>query len=302
MYPMFLVPHPDTPMVTFNHVWPLITQGSPLVAGLLVLDVVLILFFAALHLRLLVWNLGQFRAYSESQAFLNARGTAAEIGDMALPLTLAMAINVLFVLGALLVPDLWRVVEWLFPGAMLAFLAVGVLALCWLIDHLSRVLVHGGLDGASQNSLSPLLGVFTLAMVAVGLAAPAAMSQVQAVKVVAIVLALFFFSAAVLLALVQLATGLSRHAGARHRQGRQPQPVDHDPHPHPAGHRLGCACRTGWTTPLAATPRRRRNSASPPACFRCSSSLGCWAGRSCSATATSATPCGAGKATPAASR
>lgn len=207
MYPMFLVPHPDTPMVTFDHLWPLIIGGSPLVAGLLLLDVALIVFFAALHLRLLAWNLGQYRAYRTSQAFLNARGTTAEIGVMALPLTLAMSINVLFVLGALLVPQLWSAVEWLFPGSLLAFLAVGVLALRQLTDHLSRVLVHGGLDGTSQNSLSPLLAVFTLAMVAVGLAAPAAMSQVTAVRTVAILLSLFFFSVAVLLALVQLPLG-----------------------------------------------------------------------------------------------
>lgn len=208
MYLMFLVPHPDTPMVTFDHLWPLITGGPTWQALLIVADLLVIVALAALHFRLLAWNLGRWRAWrpsAEGQAFAAGPGAPAL---MALPLTLAMTINVCFVLGALLVPGLWTVVEWLFPGALLAFAAVGVLALRQLLDHVGRRLVQGGLGDEQHNSLAPLMAVFALSMVAVGLAAPAGMSHVPTTQMAGFLLSAFFAVVAVLLAVPLLTQGV----------------------------------------------------------------------------------------------
>lgn len=207
MYLMFLVPHPDTPMVTFEHLWPLLTGERTALALLIVLDLLVIVALAVLHLRLLAWNLGLWRAWrpsAQGQAFAQGPGALAL---MALPLTLAMTINVLFVLGALFVPGLWGVVEWLFPGALAGFTAVGVLALRQLFDHLGRRLAQGGLGDEQHNSLAPLLAVFALSMVAVGLAAPAGMSQVLPTQLIAFLLSAFFAVVAVLLGVLLLAQG-----------------------------------------------------------------------------------------------
>jgi hypothetical protein len=48
---------------------------------------------------------------------------------MAIPLTFAMTINVCFVLGALFVPGLWDIVEYLFPFALIGFATVGYYAI-----------------------------------------------------------------------------------------------------------------------------------------------------------------------------
>lgn len=207
LYPMFLIKHPDTPMVTFNHLWPILTDGNLLSAALLALDLLVILFFAVLHIRLLAWNIREYRLFRQTEAFTRLMGSNAEISLMAIPLTLAMTINVMFVLGALFVPNLWSVVEWLFPGALVGFMAVGVYAMRILVTYFARVLAEGGVDFASNNSLAPMIAIFALAMIAVGLAAPAAMSQIQTVQVISIVLSLFFFSAAALLAVIKLVLG-----------------------------------------------------------------------------------------------
>jgi len=121
LYPMFLIKHPDTPMVTFNHLWPLLTGDNPWLSALLALDLLVILFFAVMHFRLLAWNLREYALFKQSEAYAKLMSSNAEISLMAIPLTLAMSINVMFVLGALFVPNLWSVVEWLFPGAILGF-------------------------------------------------------------------------------------------------------------------------------------------------------------------------------------
>lgn len=207
MYPFFFIKHPDTPMLTFNHVWPLLTGDDPWIAGLLALDLAAIAYLAYLHFRLLFWNFREYRLFRQSDSFAAFMSSNAEITLMAIPLTLAMSVNVLFVLGALFVPNLWSVVEWLFPGAILAFFAIGVLALRILVRYFARVLAKGGVDFATNNSLAPMIAIFALAMISVGLAAPAAMSHVKAVQTISMLLSLFFLSAAVLLALIKLVLG-----------------------------------------------------------------------------------------------
>jgi hypothetical protein len=45
-----------------------------------------------------------------------------------MPLALAMSVNVGFILGLTFVPGLWNIVEYMFPAAMVAFLAIGAIA------------------------------------------------------------------------------------------------------------------------------------------------------------------------------
>ncbi|WP_006788116.1 TsoY family (seleno)protein [Thiorhodospira sibirica] len=207
MYPMFMVPHPDTPMITFNHLWPILTGDNLWLAGLIALNLLAVAFFAVLHFRLLAWNLREFMLFRRTPAFDKLRQSNGKISLMAVPLTLAMTINVCFVLGALFVPNLWSVVEYLFPVAILGFLAVGIYALKILTAYFARVLTEGGMDFASNNSLSPMIAIFALAMIAVGFAGPGAMSEVRVMNAIGISLSLFFLSAAVLLAVIKLVMG-----------------------------------------------------------------------------------------------
>lgn len=207
MYPMFIIKHPDTPMVTFNHLWPVLTQGSLLSQVLLAADLVLMLVFALLHIRLLLWNISEYRQYRKTEAYQQLKQSNAEVSLMAIPLTLAMTINVAFVLGAVLVPGLWTVVEYLFPFAILGFLAVGIFALKILGNYFTRLFTKGDFDFVSNNNLSQMTAIFALAMVAVGLAAPGAMSHFKVVNAVGIFFSVFFLSLAILLMVIKLVLG-----------------------------------------------------------------------------------------------
>jgi hypothetical protein len=80
------------------------------------------------------------------------------------------------------------------------------------------MLVHAEFDFAENNSLAPMVAIFALAMIAVGLAAPGAMSKNESVSALGIGLALFFTTVAVLLMVIKLVLGF----GAMLRHGIRP--------------------------------------------------------------------------------
>lgn len=207
MYPMFLVNHPDTPIPTFNHLWPILAAPVSWQSVLLGLDLLAVLFFAYLHFRLLFWNIREYRLFRQTEAYDKLRDSNAEISLMAIPLTLAMSINTMFVLGGLFVPNLWSVVEFLFPLALTGFTAIGLYALKILTTYFARTLTNGNVDFSTNNSLAPMIAIFALAMIAVGFAAPAAMSENRAMITLGMLASLFFLTIAALLAIVKLVHG-----------------------------------------------------------------------------------------------
>lgn len=96
---------------------------------------------------------------------------------MAAPLTFSMMINVLFVLGAVFVPNLWKVIEILLPFALVGFFAVGVYALKLFVPMMTRFMTEKTFNVDANNNFSQLLTVFAFTMIAVGFAAPGAMSE-----------------------------------------------------------------------------------------------------------------------------
>lgn len=207
MYPMFMIQHSDTPLVTFKHLYPILTGDNLVMGGLLVLDLVAVLFFSFLHFRLLLWNFSELKCFRKSASCTELKKSNAEVSLMVIPLTLAMSINVAFILGALFIPGLWQFVEYLFPFALLGFFAVGIQALRILGTYFTRLFTAGDFDFASNNNLSQMIAIFALAMISVGLAAPGAMSQHIQINAIGIFLSIFFLSLAMVLAIVKLVLG-----------------------------------------------------------------------------------------------
>ena len=207
IYLMFLTPHPDTPIPTWESLMAAFQTGNPWMQGLIALSMLGLAFFALLHIRMLVWNSVEYLRYKRTDAYQGLRQSNGEVQLMALPLTFAMTINVGFALGAVFVPKLWSVVEYLFPAALVAFGITGVFALKILMSFMARALSTGSFDCTRNNSLSQLLAVFALTMVGVGFSASAAMSHVALTSGIAMILALMFLSFAALLGVIVLVLG-----------------------------------------------------------------------------------------------
>ncbi len=207
MYLMFMIPHKGVPMTTFEFFYPALMKQDWF-SIVCVICVVGIAYFTFLHFKLLIWNIQQFRLYRQSPAYQTLIHSNAEVTLMSIPLTLSMTINVCFVLGALFVPHLWDFVEYLFPFAILGFLSTGFFALKIFMRYFARLIVKGDFDFASNNNLSQMISIFAFAMVAVGLAAPGAMSHHLVVNAIAIFASIFFSTIAVGLLFVKLLFGL----------------------------------------------------------------------------------------------
>jgi hypothetical protein len=206
MYLMFLVPHKGVPLATFDFVYGAIMKGTWL-SAVSVLAVLFIIAFAVLHFKLLIWNIKQYNAFKETEAYNTIKTTNAEVTLMALPLTFAMTINVCFVLGAVFVPGLWSIVEYMFPFALIGFAVVGYYALKIFLEYFNRLLMSGDFDFTNNNNLSQMLSIFAFSMVAVGFAAPGAMSHHIEVNAIGIFGAIFFSAIAMLLLIIKLILG-----------------------------------------------------------------------------------------------
>ena len=212
MYLMWMIPHHGYPMPTWEHLkhaWETTTASGMPMAPIILIGSVGVFSLAGLHFWLLIWNIRQLKHPLNKYALTNLRQSPAELQFMAIPLTLAMTVNVCFALAALFVPNIWSVVEFLFPFALLAFSAIGWYALKVYGSYMGRMLINGGYRIEEHNNLSGLIAVFTFAMLSVGFAAPAAMSHVKTIAAVAASLSILFFVLAVIVGLIVLVTGVT---------------------------------------------------------------------------------------------
>jgi hypothetical protein len=209
LYFLFLVPHPATPMVTADDLLALWAAGPEWLRPLLLLGVGGIVAMAALHLRLLVWNLAHYRRWRRSEAYPRMVAANKDVALMTLPLTLTMTINVLFVVGSVLVPGLWGYAEYLFPGVLVVLLVIGVWALRLYGGYLARLVMTGSFDFIGNANLGQMMPIFAFAMIAVAFAAPGAMSHNQVVNAFGLFFAIFFLSLSALLGGVKLVVGVN---------------------------------------------------------------------------------------------
>ena len=208
MWLLFWVPHAGRPVPVFEDIAAAFGGGAPLMQLMIALALAGIAAMAFLNLRSLVWNIVQIRRFVRDAGYARFRTSNAETQMMAMPLAMAMSVNVAFILGLVFVPGLWSIREWLFPAAIAVFLAIGAVAFRHLGHFLGRVVGHGGFDHGANNSFAQKLPAFALAMIGVGLAAPAAMSSNAVTVGMSLVLSTFFLAAALVIAIVALIFGL----------------------------------------------------------------------------------------------
>ena len=246
MWLMFWIPHPGKTVPVFEDIMAAFAAGHVTTQAMIVAAMAGIAFFAFQNIHLLIWNLRRYAAWRKTDAFQAFAKTNAQSQILALPLALAMAVNGGFIIGLVFVPGLWAVVEYLFPLAMVAFFAIGVLALKQYGNVLGRVLTEGSFNCAANNNFGQILPAFAFAMVGVGLSAPAAMSTSAPLAGASIVVSTFFL----------MASALDR------RRGHGPGPALDD------GKRRQCRHRADAADPRAASDRSGHSDVAPGARFR----------------------------------
>lgn len=210
MYLMFWVPHKGKPVPTFEDISAAFASGSTALQTAIVIAVLGITVFAFLNVKSLIWNLSALAAFKKTEAFEKLRNSNAETTLMAMPLAMAMTVNALFIVGLVFVPGLWSIIEYLFPLAMIAFAAIGVIAFRIIGDFLGRVLTQGGIfDVTAHNSFAQLLPAFAISMIGVGFAAPAAMSTATATVATSLALSTFFGIAAIIYTVIASVTAFN---------------------------------------------------------------------------------------------
>ena len=203
-FPNFLLPHQGFPMITADQLYPLLTAGNTLTSVLVAATLVIIAALAILHFRLLFWNISEYRKFKKTEEFKSLKNSNREVTLMAIPLTLAMTVNVCFILGAVFIPGLWEYVEYLFPFAIGAFLIIGIYALQILGNYFSRIFIKGNFEFSQNNHFAQMIAVFAFTMIAVGLAAPGAMSHHIEVNAIGMFLSIFFLSIAIILGFIKM--------------------------------------------------------------------------------------------------
>ncbi|WP_420408619.1 TsoY family (seleno)protein [Hoeflea sp.] len=207
MYLMWMTPHKGQPIPSFSTLSAAAQGGDLFTQAVIAAGVLGIAFFTFLHVRTLLWNVREYFAWKKTpgyQAFLKSNNQSQLT---AMPLAFAMSINVGFIVGAVFVPGLWEIAEYLFPAALLAFAVTGYFALKFFGGFFTRVLTEGGFDCTRNNSFGQLLSAFSLAMVGVGFSAAAAMSHVKATSAIGFMGSTLFLSAAVILGAIFLVMG-----------------------------------------------------------------------------------------------
>lgn len=207
MYLVFMTEHVGYPIPTFETIAASLASAGILTNIMTIVALVGIIAFSYAHIKLLVWNIKEYRLFKQTASYNTLKNSNAEVQLMAIPLTFGMTINVAFILGAVFVPKLWSVVEYLFPLALIAFTATGYFAVKIFSEYASRVLTKGDFDNSKNNNLSQMLAVFAFSMVGVGFSASAAMSHVSLTSGIAMVLAILFVTIASIFALIKIVMG-----------------------------------------------------------------------------------------------
>jgi hypothetical protein len=207
---MFWIAHPGQPVPVFEDLQRAFASGDIGLRSVIIVAALGIAYFAFQNVRMLVWNLRSLAAFRKTDAYTQLRRSNAETTLLAAPLAAAMSVNVGFIVGLVFVPGLWGVVEYLFPLALVVFAGIGVWAARLIGQFLARALTEqGGFNVDANNSFAQLLPAFALAMVAVGFAAPAAMSTLPTTVAISLVGSTLFGTVAALYAIVAAVTGFA---------------------------------------------------------------------------------------------
>lgn len=208
MYLMFFTNHKETPIPTFESWTTAFSDGNMLLKAIIVIAIVWIIYFAFSHIKLMIWNINKFNKFKKSEEFKSFEWWNKAVQLMAFPLALAMTINVFFVLWAIFVPQLWSIIEYLFPLSLLAFSIIWIIAIRLFGAYISKIFTTHSLDFVKNNNLWQMLAIFAFLMIWVGFSASSAMSNNEITVILWLLGSTFFMTIAIFFWVIKLILGM----------------------------------------------------------------------------------------------
>lgn len=170
MFLIFWTPYPGRSIPVFEDLMAYASTGGAIAQFVVYGSMLAIGGLVVKHFQLMWWNWRQYSMAKADGRIDKMLGTNAHTQLLAIPLATAMSVNALFIAGALYVPGLWDVVEYLLPLALMAFLIIGVWALKLYFGFVAEVFHKKAFDKELNNSLAQMLPAFAFGMIAVGYA------------------------------------------------------------------------------------------------------------------------------------
>lgn len=211
----YMTVHPGNAFIDFNTLMANYIGKTDALSLFIQLYSVGVIAAATLHFTLLTRWFKGFNVYRKSIDYQNLINSNREVQLMAIPLTLAMTMNVFFILGALFIPGLFdsftvlgvtlQLIDPLFMVAGVYFLAVFILALK-IFGHYFMRLVDGELDFVQNANLSQMLAIFAFGMIGVGFGA-LGFSKIPSIALIGSSMGYIVFGLTVLLSILKFVLG-----------------------------------------------------------------------------------------------
>jgi len=206
MYLMFMTKH-AWPVPTFDTLITYFQTGNTNYIILIGLSVIWVVYFLTKHFVTLIKELKNYAKFKKTEEFKKLKNSNTEVTLMNIPLTLAMSMNVAFIAAILFIPGLWNIIEYIFPVALAVFALIGIYGLKIYGEYFARIMTKWNFETEENNNLSQMIAAFAFAMIWVGFAGPAAMSETIATSVIAMSLSTFFLTITMVLVLIKMLVG-----------------------------------------------------------------------------------------------
>ncbi|OCL99311.1 hypothetical protein AAX29_01123 [Aliarcobacter thereius] len=206
IYLMFLVPHENSPIITFWDILEVLKKGD-YITFITTFSLVFVIAFAVIHYKLLLLNSKEFLIYRKTESYKNLFATNKQVLLIVIPLTFTTSILLTFILAVILIPSFWSIVQYIFPLVFVGFAINGIYTLKIFFNYFARILLTGEFNFGKKDQLLQIITIFAFSMTAVGFASLGAMSTNITLSSIGVFASLFFATLASVLTILKFTFG-----------------------------------------------------------------------------------------------
>jgi len=200
---------------SFDVVVPLVTETDVVTSLVCLVALGGFLFFTALHVVLLRWNIQSFKRWQRTTPYKAFAKATDKTVLLAIPMTVTLSMLLGLCLLLIVVPFIFSLIEFILGFALVALIWLGARAVRLYIPFFENLVTQPLAEDARGNNLGQLISMLAFTTIGLGCAILSAASTIIIVLVVAYICAAFFLALSAFLALVWFLPRLSALTEAR---------------------------------------------------------------------------------------